>query len=118
MLPVAVLLHRCEGIMATPARSHAATRVLTDHDEIRQWAEARNAKPAAVAQTGGGEDPGIIRLDFPGYSGEGSLEPIEWDEWFEKFDESNLALIVQDTTADGQRSNFNKLVHRDTVEKA
>jgi hypothetical protein len=98
--------------MATPARSHA-NRVLTDHDEIRQWAEARNATPAAVARTGDDEDPGIIRLDFPGYSGEGSLEPIEWDEWFEKFEASNLALIVQDTTADGKRSNFNKLVHRD-----
>jgi hypothetical protein len=23
----------------------------------------------------------MIRLDFPGYSGETSLEPVEWDEW-------------------------------------
>ncbi len=94
----------------------AKTRVLTDHDEIRQWAEERNAKPSAVARTASEDDPGIIRLDFPGYSGEGTLEAIEWDEWFDKFDEAGLALIVQDETAEGEQSNFNKLVRRDSVE--
>ncbi len=59
----------------------------------------------------------MIRLDFPGYSGAQSLEPISWDEWFQKFDESNLALLYQDTTARGQRSNFNKLVGRETAEQ-
>lgn len=58
----------------------------------------------------------MIRLDFPGYSGEGSLEQIEWDEWLEKFDENGLALLVQDQTARGQKSNFNKLVNRETAE--
>jgi hypothetical protein len=87
-----------------------------DHEEIRQWAEDRNARPACVRGTGGSEDVGMIRLDFPGFSGEKSLEHIEWDEWLQKFDESGLALLVQDTTADGQRSNFNKLVSRETAE--
>ena len=86
-----------------------------DHDEIRQWAEERNARPACVRGTGGGEDVGILRLDFPGFSGEQSLEHIEWDEWLQKFDENGLALLVQDTTADGQQSNFNKLVSRETA---
>jgi hypothetical protein len=71
-----------------------------------------------VRGTGGGEDVGMIRLDFPGYSGEGSLEPIEWDEWFQKFDASGLALLVQETTPGGERSNFNKLVKRETAESA
>ena len=90
-------------------------RVLTDHEEIRQWAEERGARPARVKGTGGDGDVGIIRLDFPGYTGEDSLEPISWDDWFRKFDESNLALIVQDVTATGERSNFNKLVSRETL---
>jgi hypothetical protein len=59
----------------------------------------------------------MIRLDFPGFSGEQSLERIGWDEWFEKFDESGLALLVQDETARGERSNFNKLVSRRTAEE-
>src|SRR5579884_4511542 len=92
--------------------------VLTDHDEIREWAEQRNASPACVRGTGGRGDTGMLRLDFPGYSGETSLEHIDWDEWFQKFDEKNLALLVEDTTARGQRSNFNKLVSRETANAA
>lgn len=98
------------------ARTSAAARPLTDHEKIRSWAQERGAKPACVRRTGGQGDVGMIRLDFPGYSGEGSLEPISWDEWFQKFDDTNLALLVQDQTADGEQSNFNKLVSRETVE--
>jgi hypothetical protein len=91
----------------------STSHTTTDHDLIRQWAESRGAKPAAVKNTGGGDDPGIIRLDFPGYSGADSLEEISWDEFFEKFDESRLALLYQDETADGEQSNFNKLISRE-----
>jgi hypothetical protein len=58
----------------------------------------------------------MIRLDFPGYSGADSLQEITWDEWFQQFDENGLALIVQEETASGDRSNFNKLVKRDETE--
>jgi hypothetical protein len=98
------------------ARTSAAARPLTDHQEIRSWAEERGAKPACVRRTGGKGDVGMIRLDFPGYSGEGSLQPISWGEWFQKFDDSNLALLVQDQTAGGEQSNFNKLVSRESAE--
>ena len=98
------------------ARTSAQTRVLTDPEEIRRWAEERRAKPARVKGTGGADDVGIIRLDFPGYTGEETLEPISWDEWFRKFDESNLALLYQEKTASGRKSNFNKLVSGDAVE--
>jgi hypothetical protein len=97
------------------AHSSASSRPLTDHDEIRRWAEERNAKPSCVRSTGDKNDVGMIRLDFPGYTGEGSLEEISWDEWFDKFDESSLALLVQDHTASGEKSNFNKLVSRETA---
>lgn len=90
----------------------AQAKRTTDHDFIRKWAEERGAKPTAVKGTGGDQDPGIIRLDFPGYSGEGKLEPISWDDWFAKFDESDLELIYQEQTAEGEPSNFNKLVKR------
>jgi hypothetical protein len=100
-----------------PARSAATSRrarTLVDHDEIRRWAEARRARPAAVKGTSRRKrDVGMLRLDFPGYSGEGKLVPIDWDAWFDKFDASNLALIVQDRTPGGELSNFNKLVARE-----
>ena len=57
----------------------------------------------------------MLRLDFPGYTGPDKLEEISWDEFFEKFDERDLSLLVQDKTARGQKSNFNKLVSRQTA---
>jgi hypothetical protein len=91
-----------------------ASKTTTNHDEIRNWAEKRGGKPAAVKGTRHGEeDVGIIRLDFPGYSGEGRLEEISWDSFFQKFDDAGLALVYQDTTESGELSNFNKLVRRD-----
>jgi hypothetical protein len=98
--------------------SKAESKVTFDHDEIRRWADERNAKPACVRGTGGHGDIGMIRLDFPGYSGESSLEHISWEDWFKKFDERNLALLYQETTAAGERSNFNKIVSRETAEAA
>jgi len=92
------------------------SKTTQDHDEIRNWAEERGGKPSHVKETGGKNDPGLLRIDFPGYSGEGKLEEISWDEFFEKFDEQELALVYQERTADGEKSNFNKLVSRHTVE--
>lgn len=93
----------------------AKATATTDHEEIRRWAEERGATPACVRGTGGKGDIGMLRLDFPGYSGAESLEPIEWNQWFEKFDERGLALLHQETTARGQQSNFNKLLSRETA---
>ena len=97
-------------------KSSSTNRVLTDPGEIRRWAEERGAKPTCVKGTGGGGDVGMIRLDVPGFSGEESLQPISWDDWFEEFEEKDLALIVQETTASGEKSHFNKLVSRETAE--
>lgn len=101
---------------AEHATKKYASNVTTDHEVIRQWAEDRGGKPACVKGTAEQGDIGMIRLDFPGYSGEEPLEPISWDDWFEKFEESNLAFVYQDE-ARGQKSNFNKVISRES-EKA
>ena len=86
----------------------ATAKATTNHDEIRKWVEARKGHPARVKATGRGKDPGILRIDFPGFSGEATLEEIEWDEFFEWFDRNNLALLLS-----SERGNrFNKLVAR------
>jgi hypothetical protein len=94
------------------------SKTTKDHEEIRRWAEERGGKPSHVKSTGSKEDIGILRIDFPGFSGEGSLEPITWDEFFEKFDERGLALIYQEETVGGERSNFNKIVSSETADDA
>lgn len=84
-----------------------------DHDEIRRWAESKGGKPAAVERTHEGGDVGIIRIMFPDapQSQHGNLVEIGWDEFFQQFDEAELALIYD------EKSLFSKLVGRDTVEK-
>jgi hypothetical protein len=98
--------------------SQHSSRTTTDCNEIRKWAEERGAKPAHVKGTGDKDDIGILRLDFPGYTGEDKLEPVSWDEWCKKFEQRKLALVYQETTADGQKSNFNKIVSREHVKSA
>ena len=85
-------------------------KTTTDHDEIRQWVESRGGRPASVAETGSGDDPGILRIDFdePGGDDDAGLEDISWDDFFEAFDENNLAFLYED---EGD-SRFNKFVSR------
>lgn len=88
------------------------SRTTTDHDEIRRWVESHDGKPAHVRDTGSGSDPGILRIDFPGGTGEDVLEHISWEAWFEKFEHEKLAMLYQERKADGSDSTFMKLVQR------
>ncbi|HLS24937.1 MAG TPA: hypothetical protein VK063_03605 [Beutenbergiaceae bacterium] len=88
------------------------TTTTTDHDEIRQWVEEHNGKPASVRGTEGEDSAGVLRIDFPGGAGADDLEPISWQEWFAKFDEENLAFLYQRQKASGEDSTFFKLVSR------
>jgi hypothetical protein len=96
---------------STTSKAHKS-RTLTDHEEIKTWAEARGGHPARVKRTGDADDVGMIRIDFPGYSGEQSLEHISWEQWFEKFDEKDLALVIENESPEGAKARFNKLVSR------
>src|SRR4051794_19790154 len=87
-----------------------SSKTTTNHDAIRKWAEARGGHPATVQGTGNAGHAGVLRIDFPGYRGKQSLKEISWDEFFEKFDESDLAFVYQDKTAAGKPSRFSKLV--------
>lgn len=87
----------------------SSAKATIDHNTIRSWVEKHGGCPAHVKSTGGKQDPGILRIDFPGFSGQQSLEKISWDEFFESFDANELAFLYQD------EGRFNKLVRRDSV---
>lgn len=91
------------------------SKVTTNHQEIKQWVDARGGTPARVKGTAKGETAGVLRIDYPGYSGEDTLEPITWEEFFEGFEESELAFLYQDETKDGNESRFSKFIARDSV---
>jgi len=96
----------------------AESRTTIDHDEIRNWVEERGGNPARVKGTEKGGSVGLLRIDYPGFTGEDTLEPITWEEFFVAFDDNNLAFLYQDETKVGKESRFSKLIDRDTTEKS
>lgn len=88
------------------------TRTTTDHDEIRRWVESHGGQPVSVRGTEGSVDPGMLRIDFAGGAAEEELRPIPWDDWFQRFEESQLAVVYQEEKASGEDSTFAKLVDR------
>lgn len=96
------------------ARGSGSAKSTTNLNEIRRWAESRGGKPVSVIGTSRRGGAGLLRIDFPGYSGAGRFEEISWDEWYEKFQESKLEFLYQDRAANGGQSRFFKLVNRGT----
>jgi len=94
-----------------------AAKATTDHDFIRSWAEERKGVPSTVKSTKKSGETGVLRIDFKGEddSDDRNLQPIEWEEFFHKFEEAQLAFLCQEKTADGSPSRFFKLVKRDSA---
>jgi len=89
----------------------AASKTTTDHAAIRKWAEKRGGHPTTVTGTEHGKEAaGVLRFDF-GVKDE-KLHPVDWNAFFDKFEESRLALLYQDKTANGKLSRFHKFIHR------
>jgi len=82
------------------------SRILTNPEEIRQWAGARSGNPALQDLPASGKGPLVLHIVFDQYAlnaGEnqyndrpGGLDLVSWDEWFAEFDRQNLALKVDD----------------------
>jgi hypothetical protein len=102
-------------IMTHKQNGHSS-RQTTDHDEIKKWAEDRDGKPATIAGTPKqGEEAGLLRIDFPSGASNPPLEPISWEDFFNKFDEANLAMVYEEQDAQGKPSYFCKFVERETA---
>lgn len=84
----------------------------TDHEVIKNWVESRGGSPAVVRDTAKAGRAGILRVDLPRGAGEESLEHVSWDDWFQTFDDNELAFLYQDETEEGSTSMFSKLVRR------
>jgi hypothetical protein len=94
----------------------ARAQVTVDHNKIRHWAQSRGGHPATVKETENGDGAGILRLDFdPADEG---IEKISWEEFFDKFEDADLAFLFQDKTAAGKTSRFHKFVDRSRAEDA
>ena len=67
------------------------SKILTNHEEVKQWIEERNGVPAAVTSTMGQGHVGIIRIAFP-KDGEirKGLTQISWGDFFEALDRKSV----------------------------
>lgn len=93
--------------------SQASSKTTTDHKKIRKWIEDRGGKPCIVKGTEGKNDEGgLLRIDFPGYSGD-NLEEISWDKFFQIFDSRNLQFLYQEETSGGGESRFFKFIAKE-----
>ena len=93
------------------------SQTTTNHKEIQQWVEKRGGHPARVKGTESKNSPGLLRIDYPGFSGEDTLEEISWEEFFDGFHKNGLAVLYQEKTSDGKTSRFSKLVDRETKDQ-
>lgn len=85
----------------------------TDHDTIKQWTEKRDGVPATVQGTSdASQESGILRIMFPQEGDNDDLVRIDWQEFFDKFEQDNLAFLYQEETSDGETSRFFKFVSR------
>lgn len=103
----------------SPQKTDSAkkNKVTIDPKRIRMWVEERGGRPSREKGTGGkkskdGRDETVLGIDFaePGTK----LEPLEWDEFFEIFDENGLAFLYEEATPDGEESRVFKFVDRET----
>jgi bifunctional DNA primase/polymerase-like protein len=95
----------------------AEAKITTDHEQIKRWVEERGGHPARVKGTAVEGSSGVLVIDYPGYSGTQTLETLTWDEFFQGFEENNLAFLYQEETEAGEESRFSKLVNRDSAEQ-
>jgi hypothetical protein len=90
------------------------TLVTRDHDLIQRWAGRRSAQPATGERTASGSssidvndgDAGI-RFNFPGI---GKYREISWSEWFDNFEQHDLAFVYERDQAGQPLTNRYRLV--------
>jgi hypothetical protein len=101
------------------------TRLLTDHQEIRDWAAARSGIPAIRdPEELIGSDKPVLSIQFGQHAyedddREGADRPedfgrprlVEWDEWLALFDQEGLGLVVAEDVP-GQRDEFHEIIRR------
>lgn len=93
------------------------SELLTDHAQIRNWVSARAGSPAKIdVPDGHGGFTTQLRLTFgqrmftndadESRDQIGGIELITWKEWFEEFEQHQLALRVPITSDDTTQSAY------------
>lgn len=79
-------------------------KVTTDHEEIRNWVEEHEGRPAVAPD----RKNRAVRIFFPDQYVGDPVQEISWDEFFDKFEEEDLAFMYKDD----EDSRFFRIVER------
>lgn len=100
-------------------------KILTDRNDIRQWAEARGGNPMLMDTPDGTGTRTLLQLTFgqhaintDGNEGPdriGGFQLVSWDDWFAALDESTLALRVSDDPSGASEAEFEFVPREGTV---
>lgn len=92
------------------------SRILTDHAQIRQWAEARGGNPLLMEMPDGSSSRTLLQLTFgqealnatenEGPDRPGGFALVSWDDWLAAMEAEGLALRVSDDPAGGSEAEF------------
>jgi hypothetical protein len=85
------------------------TLATRSHDVIRHWAKERGGVPATVQTAATKDRPRVLRIDFPGFATNRRLREVNWDDWFQTFDDRKLVFLFQQQKKSGETSNFFRL---------
>ncbi len=74
------------------------SKITTNHQEIKQWAEKYGGKPQIIDDPQALADMPGVRIDFPGktddeFLPETKVRDVSWDDFFKKFEENQLAFL-------------------------
>lgn len=83
--------------------------VTTNREEIERWVRDRSGRPVDPP----GEE-GRLGIRFPGEDEEG--EPMEWDTFFERFDEAGLAFAYDSNAGESLPGEACAFVERERAE--
>lgn len=92
-----------------------AMKYTVDNKEIRGWVEAHGGMPVVLKEAveedeEGEESSDMLHISFD--PNDINMEEMEWDEFFERFDNENLALVYDEITPEGTIPDF-ELLDRD-----
>lgn len=79
----------------------------TDHEEIRKWIEEHKGTPAVIKgmiEETGVEIPEMLHVSFD--QDDPNMEGLDWEEFFERFEDANLALVYNETIGEGETPDF------------
>ena len=98
-----------------PRCDNLPMKYTTDHEKIREWIEDRGGRPASVkglVEENGVEAPEMLHISFG--APDPNMEELAWEEFFERFEDANLALTYEEKAEKGEAPNF-EFVDRDAT---